>query len=271
MKNYYVYVYIDPRNFDEFYYGKGKRNRKEAHLLDKKDTAKTKRIKAIQKEGLEPIIKIIARNLTETEAFLVEKTLLWQIGKWTDNISGGKFKNKFRPPNTFHKDISGFDFENVIYFYNVGEGGTRNWDDYIKYNIISAGQNKKYKDVMEGFSVGDIFLAYIKGKGFVGIGRISSKAKMVRDIQVNGKPLLSQPLKAKEMNKNCDNPLKSEYVCRVKWIKRITREKAVKIPRKSIFIPRPVRAKLDKHQETIRYFERHFDIKIRDVLLEKTA
>jgi len=24
MSNYYVYVYIDPRNFEEFYYGKGK-------------------------------------------------------------------------------------------------------------------------------------------------------------------------------------------------------------------------------------------------------
>jgi hypothetical protein len=30
MKNdYYVYVYIDPRNFEEFYYGKGRGNRKE--------------------------------------------------------------------------------------------------------------------------------------------------------------------------------------------------------------------------------------------------
>jgi hypothetical protein len=29
----YVYVYIDPRNFEEFYYGKGKGNRKEAHIF----------------------------------------------------------------------------------------------------------------------------------------------------------------------------------------------------------------------------------------------
>ena len=31
---FYVYVYIDPRNFEEFYYGKGKGNRKVAHLSD---------------------------------------------------------------------------------------------------------------------------------------------------------------------------------------------------------------------------------------------
>lgn len=31
--DYYVYVYIDPRNYEEFYYGKGKGNRKDAHLI----------------------------------------------------------------------------------------------------------------------------------------------------------------------------------------------------------------------------------------------
>ena len=33
---YYVYVYIDPRNFEEFYYGKGKGSRKEAHQKEAK-------------------------------------------------------------------------------------------------------------------------------------------------------------------------------------------------------------------------------------------
>ncbi len=46
MNNYYVYVYIDPRNFEEFYYGKGKGSRKEAHLNEDTDTEKSKRIKA---------------------------------------------------------------------------------------------------------------------------------------------------------------------------------------------------------------------------------
>jgi uncharacterized protein len=51
--SYYVYVYIDPRNFEEFYYGKGKGDRKVAHLQDTKDTEKTRRIKAITNAGLE--------------------------------------------------------------------------------------------------------------------------------------------------------------------------------------------------------------------------
>jgi|TARA_R110002124_G_scaffold66982_5_gene182040 hypothetical protein len=37
---------------------------------------KTMRTRAIRKEGLEPIIRVIARNLSEHNALLVEKTLL---------------------------------------------------------------------------------------------------------------------------------------------------------------------------------------------------
>ena len=113
---YYVYVYIDPRNFEEFYYGKGKGKRKFAHLSDDSDTEKSKRIKAIQKEGLEPLIKVIANNLTEKQAFLIEKTLIWKLGKNLTNLSSGHFANKFRPHDTLHIDLAHFDYEKGLYY-----------------------------------------------------------------------------------------------------------------------------------------------------------
>ena len=85
--DYYVYVYIDPRNFEEFYYGKGKGDRKDAHLGDTSDTEKANRIAKIKKAGLQPIIRVIARGLKEDEALLVEKTLLWKLGRLTTNIA----------------------------------------------------------------------------------------------------------------------------------------------------------------------------------------
>lgn len=105
MSQYYVYVYIDPRNYEEFYYGKGKGNRKEAHLGDNSDSEKAKRIKEILDEGLKPIIKVVARGLTENEALLIEKTLIWRLGKTLANISSGHFADKFRPHNTFHLNL----------------------------------------------------------------------------------------------------------------------------------------------------------------------
>ena len=84
-EDYYVYVYIDPRNFEEFYFGKGKGNRKYAHLSDEADSKKTRKILEIRKEGLEPIIRVIAANLSEYDALLIEKTLLWKLGRTLTN------------------------------------------------------------------------------------------------------------------------------------------------------------------------------------------
>jgi uncharacterized protein len=140
MNNYYVYVYIDPRNYEEFYYGKGKGSRKNAHLRGKSDKEMSRRISDLKHAGLSPIIRVIAKDLNEQDAFLVEKTLLWKLGKWTDNISSGHFKDKFRPPDTFHKELSGFDYQNGLYYYNVGEGHHRNWDDYIVSDLYQQGK-----------------------------------------------------------------------------------------------------------------------------------
>src|SRR5260221_13348499 len=110
MKNnsdFYVYVYIDPRNFEEFYYGKGIGDRKYAHLGDETEKEKAKRIKEIHKSGLKPTIKVIAKDLTEQEAFLIEKTLIWKLGRTLTNISSGHFAEKFRPHNTMHTNLYG--------------------------------------------------------------------------------------------------------------------------------------------------------------------
>jgi len=100
---YYVYVYIDPRNFEEFYYGKGKDNRKEAHLSDNNDSEKSKRIKAIHRAGLKPIIKVIAKDLTEREAFLIEKTLIWKLGRTLTNQSSDILPKNFDHTTHFTK------------------------------------------------------------------------------------------------------------------------------------------------------------------------
>src|SRR5258706_16447336 len=75
--DFYVYLYVDPRNFEEFYYGKGCGGRKESHLKDNGPSEKAERIAAIRKEGLEPIVRVIAKGLSAAEALLVETTLIW--------------------------------------------------------------------------------------------------------------------------------------------------------------------------------------------------
>ena len=94
---FYVYVYIDTRksgnyNYDEFsfdyepfYIGKGKDNRQTIHLKPsklKKNSPKNNKIKKIIKEIKEqPKIIILRDNLSEHNAFDLEKKLITLIGR----------------------------------------------------------------------------------------------------------------------------------------------------------------------------------------------
>ncbi len=266
MNDYYVYVYIDPRNHEEFYYGKGKGKRKEAHLDDQSDSEKAKRIRDIHKEGLSPMVRVIARGLSEEQALLVEKTLLWKLGKGILNIATGHFADNFRPHNTLHKELSGFDYRKGFYYYNVGDGTHRKWEDYVKFGFISGGQEKPYRDYMLSFEEGDAFAAYLKGKGFVGVGKILKSAERVKDVVIEGRRLLELPLHCRMMGDNCDDPERSEYVCRVEWLKWVPREQAKWRPKSKLYTTTHVRASLDGQPETIKYIEQEFKVSIRDVI-----
>lgn len=267
MEEFYVYVYIDPRNFEEFYYGKGKGNRKDAHKFDKGDSEKSERIKAINREGLEPIIKVVARNLTEKEAFLVEKTLIWKLGKNLTNISSGHFADKFRPHNKFHLNLSGFDYQNGIFYVNVGEGETRNWDDCKKYGFISAGQDKKSSDSLKSLNKGDLIVAYLKSHGFVGIGRIIEKAVKINDFRIDSKTLRKFPLVAPNMFLNSENE-KSEYLIRVEWIKALERYEAKWKRKSNLFTTQQIRASLDNQINTLVFVESEFGISFKDYSIQ---
>ena len=270
--NYYVYVYIDPRNYEEFYFGKGKENRKEAHLSDNGDTDKTKHIKNIQKDGLSPIIKVIAKDLIESEAFLIEKTLIWKLGKNLTNISSGHFADKFRPHNTMHLDLAPFDFQNGLYYVNVGEGETRSWKDSRRYGFLAAGQDKKWSDPLRVLEVGDIVVAYLKldssGGGYVGIGRVKEKAVKINEFTYNGKSLRDCDLKSSGMYVNSDND-KSEYLVKIDWIKSVKRENGKWRKKYGLFTTQQIRASLQYQIKTVEFLEGEFSVDFRELLLNE--
>lgn len=266
MGDHYVYVYMDPRNFEEFYFGKGKGSRKSAHLSDTSGTGKAKRIKAIQAEGLEPIVRVVARGLSEHDALLVEKTLLWKLGRMLTNVSSGHYADKFRPHDTFHLELSGFDFQNGVYYYNVGEGPHRHWDDYREFGFISAGQGVKWRDAILGFQPGDVIAAYLKQYGYVGIGKIQRRARPIREIMINGKPLLSYALRPKRFAENADSDELSEYVCTVEWEVAVQRQNAKWKPKSGLYTTTHVRASLDGQPSTVSFLEEQFGISLRDLV-----
>ena len=266
MNDYYVYEYIDPRNLEEFYYGQGRGARKDFHLKDRSDSEKTTRIADIRKEGIDPIIRVIAKGLSQSEALLIEKTLLWKLGKWTTNIATGHFADNFRKPNTLHKKLTGFDYEKGFYNYNVGDGTHRNWEDYVEFGFISAGQGIRWRNAICGFNVGDAFAAYLKRRGFVGVGTITSEAMPIRDAKINGQQLLDLPLRCKAMRDNCDDMELSEYVCLVDWKIAEKRESARNRKTPKLYTTTHVRASLDGQPETVKFIETEFGVSISELI-----
>jgi len=102
MEKYYVYGLIDPRMNSIFYIGKGKGKRVFQHLNEKEEihsnTEKLRIIHEIQKEGHEVGYVIIGENLSEDAALLLERLLIYRIGRkifdeghLTNIVPGGKW------------------------------------------------------------------------------------------------------------------------------------------------------------------------------------
>ncbi|MBT4866155.1 MAG: hypothetical protein HON53_13715 [Planctomycetaceae bacterium] len=87
---YYVYLYVDPRDGLPFYVGKGQGNRLLAHLDDRTETEKVRRITELGKLGLKPIIEILKYGLSEHEAFLIESASIELLGleQLTNRVKG---------------------------------------------------------------------------------------------------------------------------------------------------------------------------------------
>jgi hypothetical protein len=264
-QDYYVYVYIDPRNFEDFYYGKGKGGRKDAHLKDESDSEKSQRIKAIQKVGLTPIIRVIAKDLTEREAFLIEKTLIWKLGRTLTNKSSGHFADKFRPHYSLYRDdLPGFDFKNGIYYVNVGQDNTKErvWEDCRKYGFLAAGQDRKWSDQLRNLNKDDIVVAYLKNHGYVGIGKVTERAVPAKDFNYQGKKLSELPLVSTGLFRNSDND-KCDYLVRIAWTNTVSATDAKWKPKAGLFTTQLVKASLQDQPKTLEFLKKEFDIEFK--------
>lgn len=264
--NYYVYAYFDPRNFEMLYVGKGKGSRKNAHLPNKAGSAKERQLHEIERAGMEPLIRVVAASLTEDQALLVEKALIWRVGGSLTNVSGGHFADKFRPPNTLHLSLPGFDTARGIYFVNVGDWPNRQWEDSSKYGFLAAGYGRKYSSQLDRLEVGSIVGAYLTGAGYVGIGRVTEKAVPARDFRYRGRPLRPRMLNGPELLHDPEDDDECDYLVAVEWIKRVSREDARFRRRAGLFTPRRVVASLSEEVKTLQYLEQQFKVSFKRLL-----
>ncbi len=205
-------------------------------------------IKIEETETIEQLVSVFdayweqAEELTENDIKKFEKITEKNKPAEKDSFSE-EIKKEFG--EKMYKEAD-FDFSNANFkFYNTGEGECRNFDDYVKYGFISAGQrrpdkNHYFSDEIKRFKKGDYFFAYwkspksnVKKRGYVGFGKILEEAVPVDNFKVDGVKIselvkqnkLTEPnIMSHHDDKEC------EWLCKVKWIKTFTRENAA-VPR----------------------------------------
>ena len=96
--DYYVYIYLDPRkpgsftykdlsfDYEPFYVGEGREDRDTQHLRDlftkrQGNRIKANKLKHIFAEGLQPVISRVTENLSQQEAYELEKQVIRNIGR----------------------------------------------------------------------------------------------------------------------------------------------------------------------------------------------
>ena len=146
-----------------------------------------------------------------------------------------------------------------LYFVNGDDVEHRSWDDCKKYNFLSAGQGSKYSGPVRKLKVGGKVPAYLKGKGYVGFGEITSTAVMAKDFRLpNNTMLFDNELKQPNIKENKDDPELADWTVGVRWFNTLNRENALTKP--GIFANQNIVCKL-RHQPTIDFLDSHFAIK----------
>jgi hypothetical protein len=117
---FYVYIYIDPRNNEPFYVGKGKGRRYKYHLNMAKSNLyhkesngpKINKIRDILEVGMEPMIEIF-RDLDENDSFRMEMDLISKYGRidlgtgtLTNLSGGGEGQSGWIPDDDYRKRMS---------------------------------------------------------------------------------------------------------------------------------------------------------------------
>lgn len=155
---------------------------------------------------------------------------------------------------TTKHDNSDLEDPERIFYVNVGEGPSRNWDDCRQFGFLAAGGGRKWSKQLEKIRIGDTVIAYLKGYGYVGIGTVISTAIPANKFSVSGVPIKDLPLindtirSIKRFSKE-----NGEYLIGIEWQVAVAREQAAWKPNAGLYTTALVCASLSNQSDTIRF------------------
>jgi hypothetical protein len=117
------------------------------------------------------------------------------------------------------------DWNGRDFYYCAGEGERRSWADMARHGFVSAGGGRWYSRTLRVLEPGHRVWAHIPRVGYVGVGLVIAPV-----VPVAASGLLDEELEAPAMDRGMDDPDRSEYVVRVRWLAAWEREEAFWIP-----------------------------------------
>jgi hypothetical protein len=106
--------------------------------------------------------------------------------------------------------------------YYVSFGDDRNWEDARKYGYVSGGGGSWYSQTLKMLSPGDRVWVKIPKTGYVGVGIVTEEIQAAKDFKVitpeGEKPCLEIIEDSEYYKTYADDPEKSEYFVKVKWL-----------------------------------------------------
>ena len=143
------------------------------------------------------------------------------------------------------------------YFVNAGLGEHRSWEDYKRYGFVAAGHGEFYSKRLDQLSVGDKVFVYDKGNGYIGYGIVRSEKVPASEFMTESGPLFDQPLDQPGIKLDADDPIMSEYVVGIDWVKTFNPSDAKKF--KGAFANQNIVCKL-RDQATVDFLIQEFGV-----------
>jgi len=154
---------------------------------------------------------------------------------------------------------------NGEYYVSFGIGEHRVWDEAVKYGFISGGGAPWYSGTLNLLEPAARIWVNVPGVGYVGVGEVLDAPVPVDEFTVaddsgSKVPLISLPVKARGMKRASENKDAAEYLVRVKWLKTLPLNQAVK--EKGFFGNQNTVAKprTPKWSHTVERLKKRFDV-----------
>lgn len=121
------------------------------------------------------------------------------------------------------------------WYVNIGEhGGTRCWEDAMRYGFVSGGGGNRYSRTLRRLPVGSRVFAYLPGSGYVGVGVVLAEAvrfdQAVVTVDGGERPLRDLPLETSYRHPGDEADDMGEWVVPVRWEHVVGRSDAVRTP-----------------------------------------